>query len=105
MILVFAISIAVTVFLLLATLFTLVAGDDPTEARLAEVAAATPETATTSVVNTAPTTGLGRMAAHITPLLNPIRGIRQGGPENARVGQAFRRLASGRFDDAERRDY
>lgn len=82
MILVLAISIAVTVFLLLATLFTLVAGDDPTEARLAEVAAATPETATTSVVNTAPTTELGRMAAHITPLLNPIRGIIAGTDAN-----------------------
>ena len=82
MILVFAISIAVTVFLLLATLFTLVAGDDPTEARLAEVAAATPETATTSVVNTAPTTELGRMAAHITPLLDPIRGIIAGTDAN-----------------------
>ena len=82
MTLVFAISVAITVFFLLAAVFTLVAGDDPTEARLAEVAAATPETATTSVVNTAPTTGLGRMAAHVTPLLNPIRGIIAGTDAN-----------------------
>jgi tight adherence protein C len=82
MIVVFAISIAITVFLLLATLFALLAGDDPTEVRLAEVSAVTPEAGTTSLVNTAPTTGLGRTAAQVTGLLNPIRGIIAGTDAN-----------------------
>jgi tight adherence protein C len=82
MIVVFAISIAITVFLLLATLFALLAGDDPTEVRLAEVSAATPEASSTSLVNTAPTTGLGRIAGQVTALLNPIRGIVAGADAN-----------------------
>lgn len=74
MVLVFVVSVAITVFLLLAALFVLVAGDDPTEARLAEVSAA-PQTAGGSLINTTPSTGLGQVAAQITSLFNPIRGI------------------------------
>jgi tight adherence protein C len=75
MTLVFIISVAITIFLLLATLFTLVAGEDPTEVRLAEVSAAAPQAPAASLINTTPTTGLGRAAAQVTSVFNPIRGI------------------------------
>ncbi|HLY92601.1 MAG TPA: type II secretion system F family protein [Candidatus Angelobacter sp.] len=75
MLFVFIISVAITVFLLLATLLTLVTGEDPTEVRLAEVSAAAPQTAGTSLISTTPTTGLGRAAAQVTRLFNPVRGI------------------------------
>ena len=75
MMLVFIISVAITIFLLLATLFALVAGGDRTEVRLAEVSAVAPANANGSLINTVPTTGLGRMAANVTGLLNPIRGM------------------------------
>lgn len=75
MMLVFIISVAITIFLLLATLFALVAGGDRTEVRLAEVSAVAPANANGSLINTVPTTGLGRIAANVTGLLNPIRGM------------------------------
>src|ERR1043165_8134929 len=75
MMLVFIVSVAITVFLLLATLIALVTGEDRTEVRLAEVSAAAPQTASTSLINTTPTTGLGRMAGQVTGLLSPVRGI------------------------------
>ncbi|HET9839524.1 MAG TPA: type II secretion system F family protein [Candidatus Angelobacter sp.] len=75
MMLVFIISVAITVFLLLATLLAMVTGDDPTEMRLAEVSAATPQTSSTSLINATPTTGLGRVAFQITRFFNPIRGM------------------------------
>jgi tight adherence protein C len=75
MMLVFFISVAITVFLLLATLFALVAGGDRTEVRLAEVSAVAPSSANASLMNTVPTTALGQMAAKVTALFNPIRGI------------------------------
>src|ERR1051326_6014926 len=75
MMLVFIISVAITIFLLLATLFALVAGGDRTEVRLAEVSAVAPANANTSLINTLPSTGLGQMAAKVTALFNPIRGI------------------------------
>jgi tight adherence protein C len=75
MMLVFVISVAITIFLLLATLLALVTGEDRTEVRLAQVSAAAPQAASTSLINTTPTTGLGRVAGHITRIFNPIRGI------------------------------
>jgi tight adherence protein C len=75
MMLVFIISVAITIFLLLATLFALVAGGDRTEVRLAEVSAVAPANANASLINTVPSTGLGQMAAKVTALFNPIRGI------------------------------
>jgi tight adherence protein C len=75
MMLVFIISVAITIFLLLATLFALVAGGDRTEIRLAEVSAVAPVNANASLINTTPTTALGRTAAKVTALFNPIRGI------------------------------
>jgi tight adherence protein C len=75
MMLVFIISVAITIFLLLATLYALVAGGDRTEVRLAEISAVAPANATASLINTTPTTALGRVAAQVTALFNPIRGI------------------------------
>jgi len=75
MMLVFIISVAITVFLLLATLYALIAGGDRTEVRLAEVSAVAPANATASLMNTTPTTPLGQVAAKVTALFNPIRGI------------------------------
>ncbi len=75
MMLVFVISVAITIFLLLATVFALVTGEDPTEVRLAEVSAASPQPASASLINTTPTTGLGRLAAQVTGIFKPIRGI------------------------------
>lgn len=75
MMLVLVVSVAITVFLLVASLFTFLAGDDPTEARLAEVSAAAPQSAGGSLINTTPTTRLGQIAAQITSIFNPIRGI------------------------------
>jgi len=75
MMLVFVISVAITIFLLLATLLALVTGEDRTEVRLAEVSAAAPQAASTSLMNTTPTTGLGKVAARITTIFNPVRGI------------------------------
>jgi tight adherence protein C len=72
---VLVISVAITVFLLLATVFALVAGEDPTEVRLAEVSAAAPQAAAASLISTTPTTGLGQVAAQVTRMLNPVRGI------------------------------
>src|SRR5215472_4495256 len=75
MMLVFIVSVAITVFLLLATLYALVAGGDRTEVRLAEVSAVAPASPTASLINTTPTTPLGQVAAKVTALFNPIRGI------------------------------
>ena len=75
MLLVFIISVAITVFLLLATLFALVTGEDPTAVRLAQVSAVAPQSGSTSLINTTPSTTLGRVAAQITKIFNPLRGI------------------------------
>lgn len=71
----FMISIAITIFLLLITLFTWLTGKDPVEARLAEVSASTPSASSTSLVNTTPTTAAGKMAAQVTGLFSPVRGL------------------------------
>src|SRR5215813_5131906 len=72
------ISIAVTVFLLVTTVFVLLSGPSRLEARLLEVAAGSPEgsaAAAAPILTDAQTTRLGRAAAGITSYLNPIRGL------------------------------
>src|SRR5215469_7953826 len=71
----FLLSIAVTVFLLLALLFTFLGSKDPVEARLAQVSASTPNTVNTSLMNTAPSTTLGRAAMQVTSVMSPLRGL------------------------------
>jgi tight adherence protein C len=75
MLLVFLISAAITVFLLVIALVTMLTSKDPTEARLMEVSAAAPVASTTPIIKTIPTTGLGRAAAQLTGLASPIRGL------------------------------
>lgn len=71
----FMISVAVTIFILLITLFTWLTSEDPVEARLAEVSATTPSAVNTSLVNTAPTTAMGKMAGEFTGFFSPLRGL------------------------------
>lgn len=78
MLVLFLISAAVTVFLLVATLLTLLTSKDPVEARLMEVSVSTPATASTPLVKTTPSTGLGRFAAQVTGFFSPIRSLISG---------------------------
>jgi tight adherence protein C len=77
MLLVFLISAAVTIFLLVASLLALLTVKDPAEARLMEVSASSPAAAA-PLMRATPSTGLGRVAAQITDLFKPIRGLVSG---------------------------
>lgn len=78
MLLVFLISAAITVFLLVMTLVTVLTAKDPTEARLMEVSASAPAATATPIIKTVPTTALGRAAAQLTGFFSPIRGLISG---------------------------
>lgn len=78
MMVVFLISAAVTVFLLVITLVTVLTAKDPTDARLLEVAASTPAATAAPIIKSVPTTGLGRAAGQLTGLVSPIRGLLTG---------------------------
>jgi tight adherence protein C len=71
----FLISAGITIFLLLTVLFTFLASKDPVEARLMEVSASAPSAVNTSLVNTTPTTAMGKMAAGFTGFFSPLRGL------------------------------
>ena len=75
--LVFLISAAVTVFLLVIAVLVMLTGRDPVDARLMEVSAYTARDAGTLMAAT-PSTGLARVAAQITSLLKPFRGLVSG---------------------------
>lgn len=75
-------SAGITIFLLLATLFTFATGADPVDARLMEVSASAPATTGASLMRTAPTTPLGRLAAQITGFFSPIRGLVSGSDQD-----------------------
>jgi tight adherence protein C len=77
MLLILLISAAVTIFLLVAAVLVALTSKDPVEARLVEVSAFAPDELGAPLVAT-PSTGLGRGAAKITGLLNPIRGLISG---------------------------
>lgn len=75
--LIFLISAAVTVFLLVIAVVVMLAGNDPVEARLVEVSAfTTPEAG--SLIAATPSTGLARVAAQIMGVFNPFRGLVSG---------------------------
>ena len=75
--LIFLISAAVTIFLLIVAVLVMLTGKDPVEARLMEVSAYTaPDTGT--LIATTPSTGLARVAAQITSLFKPFRGLVSG---------------------------
>src|ERR1044071_4249600 len=76
--LVFLISVAVTVFLLVAVVLVAITAKDPVEARLMEVSAYTPENLGTPLIAATPSTGLARAAAEVTNLLSPLRGLVSG---------------------------
>lgn len=75
--LIFLISAAVTVFLLVIAVLVMLTSKDPIEARLMEVSAYTAPDAGTLIAAT-PSTGLARVAAQITSLLKPFRGLVSG---------------------------
>ena len=77
MMLLLLISAAVTVFLVVVTVFVMVTGKDPVEARLTEVSAYTAPDAGTLIAAT-PSTGLARAAAQIMNVFNPFRGLVSG---------------------------
>lgn len=75
--LILLISAAVTVFLFVVAVLVMLTGSDPVEARLMEVSAFTAPEASTLIAAT-PSTGLARVAAQITSLFNPFRGLVSG---------------------------
>lgn len=69
----FLVSVAITIFLLVTVLFAFLTSNDPVEARLMEVSASAPSATNTSLVNTAPTTAMGKMAGQVTGIFSPLR--------------------------------
>jgi tight adherence protein C len=78
MILLFLVSAALTVFLLIAGAFILMLGKDPIEERLLEVSSFTPEKPDAPLMTATPSTGLARVASQFTGFVKPIRGIISG---------------------------
>jgi tight adherence protein C len=75
---VFLISAAVTVFLLVVAVLLFLTGGNPVEARLMEVSAFPAADAGRSLMMAEPSTGLARIAAQITGFLQPFRGLVSG---------------------------
>lgn len=74
----FLISAAVTVFLLVTAVLLLLPGGDPVEARLMEVSAFPSTEGNKSLMMSAPSTPLARAAARINGIFNPVRGLVSG---------------------------
>lgn len=68
------ISAAISVFLLVAAVIVMLSGNDPVEERLMEVSVSSPEVGQ-SLIAATPSTGLARVAAQITDLFKPVRGL------------------------------
>src|SRR5215471_8607828 len=75
-------SAGITIFLLVAALLMLMTGGDPVDARLMQVSAAAPAGTYAPLVKSAPTTGIGRVAAQITGFFSPIRGFVTGSDQD-----------------------
>lgn len=75
MLVIFFISVAVTVFLLVTAVFAMLTGNDPVEARLMDVSASYPASASAPIIKAAPSTGLARVAAQFTSFFKPIRAL------------------------------
>lgn len=82
MMLFFAISAGMTLFLLLAIVFSFLSGNDPVESRLIEVSASAPVAASSPIIKTVPTTGLGKTAAQITGFFAPVRALISGSDDD-----------------------
>src|SRR5713226_4009232 len=76
MILLFLISVSITVFLIAAVLILMLSGRETIDARLMEISAP-PPTSSPDIAE-APTTGLARAAAGVTSVFKPIRGLISG---------------------------
>jgi len=74
----FLISAAVTVFLLVSAVLLLLPGGDPVEARLMEVSAFPSTESNKSLMMSAPSTPLAKVAARVTSIFNPVRGLVSG---------------------------
>ncbi|MBZ5491532.1 MAG: type II secretion system F family protein [Acidobacteriia bacterium] len=75
--LIFLISAAITVFLFVIAVLVMLTSRDPVESRLMEVSAYTAPDAGTLIAAT-PSTGLARVAAQITSIFKPFRGLVSG---------------------------
>jgi tight adherence protein C len=75
--LIFLISAAVTIFLLVVAVLVMLGGTDPVEARLLEVSVYTAPDAV-SLMAATPSTGLARAAAKIMGFFSPLRGLVSG---------------------------
>ena len=80
MMLLFLVSVTITVFLIIATLILMMSSDSTIDARLSDISAPPPPHSP-DILN-APTTGLARAAATITGLLKPFRGVVSGSDED-----------------------
>lgn len=80
--LLFFISAAVTVFLVLAALIFLLSANDPVQERLMEISATAPQENRGSLIAATPSSGMGELAQHITGFFQPIRGLLSGSDED-----------------------
>lgn len=78
--LLFLISVAITVFLIAALLITFLSGNETIDTRLMEISA--PPTPNSPVIDEAPTNGLAQVAAGITSIFKPIRSVVSGSDED-----------------------
>lgn len=78
----FFISAAVTVFLLLAGLILLLGANDPVQDRLMEISATTAQETRGSLIAATPSSGLAQAAQQITSLFQPVRGLLSGSDED-----------------------
>lgn len=78
MMFVFLISAAITIFLLVASVIAILTSTDPVEDRLMEVSALSAAPDSPSLIAATPSTGLARVAAQVTSLFDPIRGLVSG---------------------------
>src|SRR5689334_18832456 len=80
--LLFFISAAVTVFLLLAGLILLLSPNDPVQERLMEITAPVVQENRGSLIAATPSSGVGQVAQQITSFFKPLRGLLSGSDED-----------------------
>ncbi len=80
MILLFLLSITITIFLIIAALILILSGKDTIDTRLMEISA--PPAPSSPDIAEAPTSGLARAAAGVTIIFRPIRGLVSGSDED-----------------------
>ncbi|HEX2330608.1 MAG TPA: type II secretion system F family protein [Candidatus Angelobacter sp.] len=80
--LLFFISAAVTVFLLLAGLILLLSSVDPVQERLMEITAPAAQENRGSLIAATPSSGVGQVAQQITSFFKPVRGLLSGSDED-----------------------